>query len=393
MARMLARLGLHCSWLQIRAKPFGYSYHARVTAVVQRIDGIDVARGFASAIMIQGHAYDGWASPEAKETAFYAFTRVLGSLPLPAFLVLSGASLALRVEAASRRDEDAKAVRAAVVRRGVEILLVGYVSSGVYALIDGADSIATVLRADVLHLIGLSIAIVGWLGIGASRVEPRRLGIAALGVGTIVLAVCPWASQATGGLDRGMLRFVVGLFSEVPDITRMPFIPLAAWFCLGIGTAQLMIRERARARDTSAAGAPSKTLFLLGGTSLAIAVAGHYLTGYFVDHGVALTRHHPIVWLNAIDLGARGVLVLAVGAFAANFVTGRTRTVLVRLGRGSLVAYVFHIPFCYGTLASPFAFDLDMWTATLLVTILIAMSVAAVFVRDAFRARERRQTA
>lgn len=364
-----------------------------MSAVVQRIDGIDVARGFASAIMIQGHAYDGWASPEAKETAFYAFTRVLGSLPLPAFLVLSGASLALRVEAAARRDEDAKTVRAAVVRRGVEILLVGYVSSGIYALIDGADSIATVLRADVLHLIGLSIAIVGWLGVGGrGRVDPKRLGIAALGVGALVLLVCPWASRATSGLDQGLFRFVVGLFSEVPEVTRMPFIPLAAWFCLGIGIAQLMIRERARARETSAAGAPAKTLLLLGGASLAIAVAGHYATAHFVDQGVALTRHHPIVWLNAIDLGARGVLVLAAGALAANHVSGRARTVLVRLGRGSLVAYVFHIPFCYGTLASPFAFELDMWTATALVLILIAASIAAVFVRDAFRARERRQT-
>jgi uncharacterized membrane protein len=367
-----------------------------VTAVARRIDGIDVARGVASAIMIQGHAYDGWASAEAKETVFYAFTRVLGSLPLPAFLVLSGASLALRVEAGAQRDEDAGAVRRSVVRRGVEILLVGYVSSGVYALIDGADSIATVLRADVLHLIGLSIAIVGFAGLGArGPVEPKRLGIAAAAIGGVVLLVCPWASQATSGLEHGLFRFVVGLFSEVPEIARMPFIPLAAWFCLGIGIAQLMIRQRARAGETevSAAGAPTSTLLLLGLGSLAIAVAGHYLTDYFVGRGVPLTRHHPIVWLNAVDLGARGVLVLAAGALAANYVSGRTRTVLVRLGRGSLVAYVFHIPFCYGTLASPFAFKLDMWTATLLVVILIAASIAAVFVRDAFRAREARRTA
>jgi hypothetical protein len=210
----------------------------------------------------------------------------------------------------------------------------------------------------------------------------------------VALAICPWASQATSGLDRGIFRFVVALFSDVPDVTRMPFIPLASWFCLGIGVAQLMIRERARTGDPSPSGAPLRFLLALGIAALIVAGVAWYATTWCIDtFDVELSRKHPIVWLNAIDLGARGVLVLSAGAIAASFVRGRVKTVLVRLGRGSLVAYVFHIPFCYGTLASPFAFDLDMAAATPLVLALIALSIAAVFVRDAFSARDRRKRA
>jgi uncharacterized membrane protein len=46
------------------------SSHASSTPTAgARVQGIDVARGLASAIMIQGHAYDGWVRAEDKTSA------------------------------------------------------------------------------------------------------------------------------------------------------------------------------------------------------------------------------------------------------------------------------------------------------------------------------------
>ena len=42
---------------------------APVRTKAPRVEGIDLARGLASAIMIQGHAYDGWVHAEGKTTA------------------------------------------------------------------------------------------------------------------------------------------------------------------------------------------------------------------------------------------------------------------------------------------------------------------------------------
>ena len=79
----------------------------------RRETGVDVARALASLLMIQGHAFHGWASPAARGTGAYGFTRLLGTFPLPAFLVLAGAALVLRLRAARARHEDPARVRAA----------------------------------------------------------------------------------------------------------------------------------------------------------------------------------------------------------------------------------------------------------------------------------------
>jgi len=101
--------------------------------------------------------------------------------------------------------------------------------------------------------------------------------------------------------------------------------------------------------------------------------AGSFGTDALVESmGGSLTRRHVAVWLNVIDLGGRGAVVLSLGALVANQVRGRVKKALLIIGRGSLVAYVFHIPFCYGALGRPIAGRLDMAESTALTALLIA---------------------
>jgi len=370
----------------------------------RRIEGVDVARGVASLIMIQGHAYDGWVDAEGKATAAYALTRLLGSLPLPAFLVLAGAAVTLRVDAARRRGEDPGRVRRAVMKRGAMIVLYGYLANLAYGLMDGFESIDTLLRADVLHVIGLSIVALAWLGIRDGR---RSMLRAAGALFVIPSALCPWLSPLGAGVD-GPLRFAVGLVVDVPGVTLMPFVPLVAWLALGsLGCSAMLAARAAGTSDAPArwlrrldapgdraldAGAPTWFFGGLAAVSLAIAVAAHFGTGAMVEAlGGSLTRAHPAVWLNVVDLGARGLLVLCVGALISQRIGARAKRLLIRLGQGSLVAYVFHIPFCYGRLGEPLRGRLDMLEATAAVAALMVVSVAAVYARDAAREAWRRR--
>ena len=361
-----------------------------------RVEGIDVARGLAGLIMIGGHATHAWTSPEAKDTVAYGVTRLFATLPLPAFLVLAGAAVAWRVDAAARRGEDSVDVRRRVAWRGIQIVLWGYAVSALYALVDGTRGIESLLRADVLHVIGLSIAAVAWLGIRPSRArgvrarlarhaartaegppDPARLLYTTLVLGVAVTIACPFIASAAPA-TTGPLRFAVALFADVPGITLMPFVPLAAWLCAGVGAATLMLRARDRVGDRSPSGAPTGTLVALAAAALAVSLVTAPLTP------TGITRADPAVWLNVADLAARGVLVLAAGALLARAVRGRTRTALLRLGRGSLVAYVFHIPFCYGVLGTPLAERLTVPEALLAATALAAASYLAVHARDLF---------
>ncbi len=357
-----------------------------------RTPGIDIARAFAGIIMIQGHAYDAWVSPDSKQTVAYAFTRVLGSLPLPAFLLLAGAAVAWRTGAAASRGESARKVRRRVIFRGLQIVVWGYVMSAAYALMDGFEGLDTFLRADVLHVIGLSIAAVGWVGIRPARgrgaeqaPDEARLQRSAVVVGLAVTLLCPWVSRVSPE-TTGPLRYLVGLFADVPGVTRMPFVPLAAWFCAGVLAAGVMLRAREASHDDSPAGAPARTLWAMAAVGLGGWVVGSLGTDAMLSlMGGELSRRHPAVWLNVVDLAGRALLVLSLGALVANRVRGRAKAALLVIGRGSLVAYVFHLPFCYGALGRPIEGRLDMVQATALMLVLVAASWGAVWVRDQLR--------
>jgi hypothetical protein len=257
---------------------------------------------------------------------------------------------------------------------------------------DGYEGLRTFLRADVLHVIGISIALLAWLGIRGDE-RPTR---AALARGAGLLVIVPsLLSVPLTLLTRDMggpSRYLVGLFSEVRGVTLMPAVPLAAWVGLGAAAAAFLL-ARSRAKEAFfSAGAPTKVLFGLGAVSLLVASLGHHATNLWVEaSGAPLSRAHPAVLANILDLGARGLLVLSAGALLSLVLPRGLKAALIRLGQGSLVAYVFHIPFCYGALGQSVRGRLSMGSATFLVLALMAVSWLVVWGRDTLVAMRRRR--
>lgn len=345
----------------------------------QRIEGIDVARGLASILMIQGHAFDAWASEEAKRQPIYWIeSALLQTLALPAFLVLAGASVALRIDAAMRRGQSAAGVRAGIARRGVQIVAVGYGLNAFSALLDGWQGPETWLRADVLHVIGLSLIVIAVLGVRGERaIDLVRLERVALALAIAPMLLCPLLTPISRELG-GPLGWVIGLFSEVRGVTRMPLVPLIAWCAIGVVVGRAMLAWNAD--RSSIAGAPPRSLVLLLAWSLSLAFAASWAEqALLAAIGGPLDRAHPAVIPNAIQLAGRGVAVLAFGAWITPALAPWLRSALARLGRGSLWAYAFHIPFAYG---APGAWlrglDLAQCALAALGLVLASFAVAAI---------------
>lgn len=361
----------------------------------KRVAGIDVARGIASLVMIQGHAYHGWVAPEHHDTA-YAVTRVLGKFPLPSFLVLAGASIVWRLRAAQRKEESVDAVRASLVRRGLQVWLTGYVVSTVYALMDGWDGLDTFFRADVLHVIGLSIALTAFVGVRGELAKLRRTYATRAGLlGAALTLASPWVNGLTLATPAswGPLRYLVGLVGDVPGVTLMPLVPLGAWLSTGAVAAQLLLWFRARADGSSftgLAGTSPRGVALLATLAGAMIVGGEAATPWMLEtFGGSLSRAHVAVWPNVVEYAGRGLLLLSGGVAVAPIVPERLRGVLVTVGRGSLVTYVFHVPFCYGALGFDLIGTQTMASATLWLIPLMLASVGAVYTRDALKSRGR----
>ena len=166
----------------------------------------------------------------------------------------------------------------------------------------------------------------------------------------------------------------------------MPLVPLYAWFGLGL-LATLALRARATSAWTSrVAGAPPRVLAATLVVGVLLAVVGEWATHWHAEwSGTPLTRRSPGVWLNVIDLGGRGLATLAFGALLSLALPERARAWMVQIGRGSLLAYVVHIPFCYGVLGGDLVRGCTMAEASLWLVPLMAGSVGVVFVRDALR--------
>ncbi|MFT5354699.1 MAG: hypothetical protein ACI9KE_001907 [Polyangiales bacterium] len=315
-----------------------------------RVAGIDVARALAALVMLQGHATDAWVSPEHQGGLFRA-SRFLGTFPLPAFLLLAGTSVAWRVAVGEERGESGQKIGRALRRRGVGLVAMGYAVSLAFAVLDGTSAtafVATVLRADVLHVIGLSITLAGALIPHRSHYA-ETLVRRCVALGILVTIASPLLPAFDVPLGMAAL---LGLFVDAAPVTRMPLVPLFAWFATGALCTSFM-RGGSRTPFAQTAGANASRLVTLGGLALFATFGGYWLMNTLHAMGGVLNRQHVAIIGNVLDLAGRGALILVVGAGAAPFLPARLRTHLVLLGRGSLTVYIVHLPFCYGRFGAP----------------------------------------
>jgi hypothetical protein len=357
------------------------------------VEGLDVARGVVALVMVFGHAFDAWVSPAGKETTAYAVKRFLGTFPLPTFLLLAGIAVAWRVDAAVRRGESAGPLRRRLVRRGLQIVAMGYAANLFYAALDGGRGLDALLRADVLHVIGLSIAGFAAIGVrgdpgevpgdgdGAPPDLERLVRRGAL-LGAGVALVSPLAN-VLGAEASGVARYPLALLVEVPGgAGRMPVFPLAAWLAAGLLVGRLMLRAR-RGLPPGAplprSGTTPRMLGLLAATGLLLAALGQLATNALL--GVFpgdFDRRHPAIWANLVDLGGRALVLIALACWASTYLRGRLRWLLLTMGQHSLTAYVVHMPFAYGRFGRPVQGRLDPGEAMVGVLLLWTVTVGAV---------------
>src|SRR5690606_3863993 len=157
--------------------------------------------------------------------------------------------------------------------------------------------------------------------------------------------LCRWLSPL-GSFSPAWLRPMAALFVDVPDFTRMPAVPLAAWLALGtlLGTSTSLLSLGLSDDFERRAGARVPRVLGLGLCVLRCAGTARFATGAVVQRlGEPFTRAHPAVVLNVIDLGARGALVLALGLLLGGVLADRVGRVVARLGQASLWMYVAHL--------------------------------------------------
>ncbi len=350
-----------------------------------RLVGLDVARGLAVLCMVQTHAYDGWLSPEARASTGFAVTRFFALLPLPLFLAIAGLNVGLKVRRAAHEGGSRRPLTRALLSQAARVILIGYALNALYAVLDGSRGIATFLRIDILHCIGLSVALLAAC-VGRPRslerpVDARAFGRACLGLALLSLLICPPLSQMAQTLRDPLARLLLAPWLEVPGLSTMPVIPLV-FFAASFAALGALVGWEAL---TGARG-----LAWLGATCLSALFLARWAELWLLPHGMPPSRTNPSIWFNALDLAAR-----AGGVLGLTFLLTRARRedvpLLSLLGRHALLIYGLHLPFCYGSLASPLKRSTSFAEATLALAALIALCLLSALLREG-RARSPART-
>jgi uncharacterized membrane protein len=348
-----------------------------------RLDAIDWLRGVAVVLMIQTHLYDSWASPAAKASDPYWWTRYLGGVPSRLFLLLVGVSLAIRFEGQLAKGVPRAAMVRGAARRGLEILGLAYLFRlQEWTLAGFWGPVIDVFRIDILNCIGASMVLVAFVAAPRRGRPQYAVAIAAalffVGLGPIIgpahfPTFIPTPLSAYFGGQRPMSWF--GLF------------PWASWAFVGLAIGHVWVRASGDARREA------RTFLVTGAVGMVLMTAvilvrkwNPYVIRYPND---VVQQMGPGTFFYRLGFN----LMLALVAYAVSrFVAGRF-SMMRQLGRTSLLVYWIHVDLCYGLISKRLHHQLDMKEATigfvLMTAAMLGVSVAKTRLWDGWRRRAR----
>jgi len=347
----------------------------------KRIAYIDWLRGLACLVMFQTHCYDSWLGAPVRGGLFLRMSQMGGTLPAPLFLFLAGISVALIVDKLRQKDVPAAQIAIKTIRRGAEILALGFLFRFQEFLIAwGWSPWSDLLRVDILNTIGVAMMLMGGLcWIVLSKFPGTRirlsLGIASVGVALIISFLTPlvWTTWRPRWLPWPIESYFDGVHNfGQPQSWLFPIFPWVGFAFAGLAVGFLLLSDWVRRQEAKP--------FLLAGLG---GIALIYLT-----HRLDLISWQPFgaydFWLTSSNFFLMRIgMLLAI--MSATYVWCRWGagqwgfSPLIQLGQTSLLVYWVHFDFVYGRASIlPKRAD-DIRTASIgLLTIFLAMLLLSV---------------
>jgi uncharacterized membrane protein len=335
---------------------------------------LDWLRGVAVLIMIGGHTFDSWTVPADRTAAVYGWAVLIFGIGGPLFLFLAGVSVALAAGARAARLHDDAAAAATVRRRGWQIFVYALLFRLQSFLLNPGSPLSTLLKVDILNVMGLAIVATATLW-GAARGTTGR--VLALGAATVGIAMVTPLLRATPMLS-GVPDPLEWYVHPVQGRTNFTLFPWSGFVTAGglVGLVLHRAPEPQRHRRAIAGITLSGVLLAAGG------YAASYLPALYSD--VSFWTSSPTFFFLRT-----GILLVAVGvawAWAQRPRAAGRWSPLVVLGVESLFVYWIHVEIVYGLLTRPLHRQLPLaWTVAAFIAFTFLM-LGAVALKRAMQA-------
>jgi uncharacterized membrane protein len=302
---------------------------------------LDWLRGVAVLIMIEGHTFDSWTCPADRTSVWYHWAVMVAGMGAPLFLFLAGVSVAFAASArAARLGSDAAGAQT-VRRRGWQILLYAFLFRLQSFLLNPGTAPSTLLKVDVLNVMGPSI-------VGAAAVWQLARGVMgrAVALGTATLAVAMLTPILRASPLLGVLPDPLEWYLRpVAGRTNFTLLPWSGFVTAGavVGVFLQRARDPRRERRVIAGLAAAGLLIGAGG------YAASYLPSLYASSNF-WTSSPTFFFTRA---GLLLISVVLAWAWEQRPRAAERWSPLVALGVESLFVYWIHVEMVYGLLTTP----------------------------------------
>jgi uncharacterized membrane protein len=335
----------------------------------RRLAYIDWMRGLACVLMFQSHCYSSWLTPEARKSSLYEWSQLLGTLPAPLFIFLSGISLALVTEKLHEKGATRSAIAKKTILRGAEIFALGIVFRIQEFVLGYPISPWTDLfRVDVLNILGISMilmAVLCWMTsfeVGAASspnegvTRTQQLArwrnwttLGALIAAAFVALLTPpvWTTHRPAWLPWPLESYFDGVhvFGR-PQAWLFPIFPWVAFAFSGLAVGFFLLSDFAKRKETSAFVAMGGT----GTLACALSVLSDAGPIHLYDPAIYDYWHtSPSFFL--MRCGVLLMILFLVYAWCRWGFAQKGFSPIIQLGKTSLLVYWVHIEFVYGRLS------------------------------------------
>jgi uncharacterized membrane protein len=312
-----------------------------------RLPQLDWMRGFACVLMFQTHCYDAWLSPAARQSGFFMYSQILGTLPAPLFLFLAGVSAALIAQKAMAKNPGTGGMSIAgevIIRRGAEIWALAMLFRlQEYFIAWHWAPWTDLFRMDVLNCIGVSLMLIG-IVCSLATSWPRFAALSASSALAVSLATpIVWTHRMTW-LPWFVETYFDGVHTQGKPLPWLfPIFPWTAFAFAGVVVGYFLLSEMGKHLQPVMV-----PLTAISG----LAIAG---IGYGLDHLPFQLYPEYDFWHTSpnfflIRLGIV-IIVLALSDARCQMPALLSKSkALILMGQHSLLVYWVHIEFVYGRL-------------------------------------------
>jgi len=347
-----------------------------VRASANRRAYIDWMRGLSVLFMIEAHTFDAWTLLTDRVTPLYKAANFIGGLAAPMFLFLAGVSVAMASSSRARRSGDRAAAAWSVQKRGWQIFGLAFLFRLQSWTLSPGATVKGIFKADILNIMGPSIAAAAWIWGRLSDRRARLWTFAALACAfafaTPIIRNAAWVAWLPDPIEWYVRPF--------PKLSVFTFFPWAGYVFAGAVVGEWLDTVKTPAGEWRA----NQWLAAAGVVLIGAGYGTSCLPTIYPDGYSNFWTSSPTYYFIKIGimLGLMGLIYAYVQRPFAAEPRNPAWSPMLEFGRSSLFVYWIHVELAYGIFSYPIHRKLPVWGSLVAFTLFTALIYGATLLKS-----------